>query len=191
MLLERKDLPAHLASMECTDSVVVLSRVLREMEDQGEVTRLTVNKYIQTWVSVDMLAAVLWTILYNLLYLFGRNLRWKWRCRTTRKRMASSPMWNRWFSSWMTSRLRLKTKISNKRVRSQRNKKNQLRILDQQWQSRTLDRKLVWQLSKLQRTSPLPGAAGPIPCPCATWFPRCHQHDPISKSNMTSNMLHY
>ena len=59
MLLERKDLPAHLASMECIDSVVVLSRVLREMEDQGEVTRLTVNKYIQTWVSVDMLAAVL------------------------------------------------------------------------------------------------------------------------------------
>ena len=59
MLLERKDLPAHLASMECTDSVVVLSRVLREMEDQGEVTRLSVNKYIQTWVSVDMLAAVL------------------------------------------------------------------------------------------------------------------------------------
>ncbi|CAK8994487.1 unnamed protein product [Durusdinium trenchii] len=37
ILLEKKDLPTHLASMNCADSVIALSNVLREMEDQGEV----------------------------------------------------------------------------------------------------------------------------------------------------------
>lgn len=39
ILLEKKDLPTHLASMNCADSVIALSNVLREMEDQGEVPR--------------------------------------------------------------------------------------------------------------------------------------------------------
>ena len=37
VILERKDLPAHLASMNCVETTQALSKILREMEDQGEV----------------------------------------------------------------------------------------------------------------------------------------------------------